>query len=400
MARKLEEGIIKAFCKFVEDTEIPDVFGIWIAMSMVSSALGRDCFIDQGYFVVYPNLYIVLVAGSALCRKSTAIGIGRGFIKKIEPRTHILSQKMTPEALIGSLSGMTAKDDTTLVDEAVGIIIVDELSTLIDRNAFKSGMISVLTKLFDCEDFPYETRGRGIELIRNPCVSILGGSTLHWIKESIPQVAIGGGFTSRVIFVFREKPYKIVPWPRVSSDNKKRADNIVHDLNEVSKMRGNFALSATALKKYEKEYVKFLSSNPFQNKPNLMGYAGRRMMLVLKLAMAASASVSDMRVIEEDDLRIAIEILKRAEKDMPRVVDTIAAEFVGDVANMVVDAIVVRGVITRPELVKASRHKLTVRQLDVIIDTLLEEEAIEVKLEEGVRCYSIRKQKLGRPAPA
>lgn len=392
MTRRLNEGIIKAFCKYVEDTEIPPVFAIWTAISTVSSALGRDCFIDQGHFVIYPNLYLVLVAGSAICRKSSAIMSGFGFIKKIKPAVHILSQKMTPEALIGSLSGMTAKDGANLIDEAVGILVVDELSTLVDKNAFKTGMIPLLTKLFDCQDFPYETRGRGVELVRNPCLSLLGGSTMHWIKESIPQVAIGGGFTSRIIFIYKDKTEKLVPWPKMSRANKERADDISRDLNDVAKMRGSMALSENALEIYKAEYENFMRNSPLRNNINLMGYAGRRMHILLKVSMTLSASFSDSRVIDEEDIKMATELMEYVERDMPKVLETISSEYVGDVCREVAEIILNRKAVSRSELVGAMRHRLTVRQLDVILDTLIAEELVTVVETEDGKSYVIKKQ--------
>lgn len=377
MARRLKSGIINAFCDYTKATEIPTIFSMWTAISTISAALGRDCFVDRGFFVVFPNLYVVLVAGSAACKKSSAIMLAYKLIEKIKPRVHILSQKMTPEALIGSLSGMTAKDSTLILDEAVGIIVVDELSTLIDRNAFKSGMISLLTKLFDCHDFPYETRGRGIELIKNPCLSILGGSTLHWIKASIPPEAVGGGFTSRVLFVFKDANEKIEAWPVVSEENRKRHDDIAHDINEVAKMRGSFGLTDEALDLFKDEYASFRNKSPLIRNPNLSGYAGRRDTLLLKICMVCSAAVDDRRVIDIDDMMMAIKALRLIEMDMPKVLQAISAEFVGDVCEQTLTIIMNSGGIPRPQLVKAMRQRLTVRQLDIILETLMEEGVVK-----------------------
>lgn len=381
MARKLKDGIINAFCDYTKSTEIPTIFSLWTAISTVSAALGRDCFVDRGFFVVFPNLYVVLVAGSAACKKSSAIMLAYKLIEKIKPRVHILSQKMTPEALIGSLSGMTAKDSTLILDEAVGILIVDELSTLIDRNAFKSGMISLLTKLFDCSDFPYETRGRGIELIKNPCLSILGGSTLHWIKASVPPESVGGGFTSRILFVFKDSNEKIEAWPIVSEENKRRHDDIVHDINEVAKMRGSFGLTDEALSMFKDEYAEFRHKSPLIRNANLSGYAGRRDTLLLKICMAVSASVDDRRVIDVGDMTQAIRALRMIELDMPQVLQAISSEFVGDVCEQTLKLIMQSGGISRPQLVKAMRQRLTVRQLDVIIETLTEEGVVKAVME-------------------
>ncbi len=385
MARRLKEGIINAFHKYCEypNTEIPGLFVLWVAISTISSVLGRDCFIDQGYFVVYPNLYVVLVAGSAWCKKSTAIMLSYNALKSMSNYVNILSQKMTPEALIGALSNLEAKDAKTIITDASGVAIVDELSTLIDMNSFKSGLISVLTKLYDCTDFEYMTRKMGIEYVRNSCISILGGSTIEWIRESVPKVAIGGGFTSRVVFVFQNEPSGDVAWPKLNEENQKRWEDIIHDLDEVAVMRGSFSLTPEALKLYELEYSRFKSDSVLATNRNLSGYAGRRHVTVLKVSMVMAASRNDKRLIEEHDVKNALIALSFVERAMPQVLQSISAEFVGNVCEEVLFAIVNRGTIPRSELISQMKNKLTSAQLDVIVTTLVEEKVVQVSEREG-----------------
>ena len=397
MARKLKDGILKSFYAYTENTEIPTIFSLWVGMSTISTCLGRDCFVDLGHFVIYPNMYIVLVAGSAKCRKSTAISTGRKMMEKVSPKIKMLSQKMTAEALIGALSGMTAESSTKIINEAEGIMVVDELATLIDKNAFTSGMIPVLTKLYDCDDFPYETRGRGVEDVRNPCLSMLGGSTIDWIKESIPAAAIGGGFTSRVVFVFKDNFDKLIPWPIMSDETKKLGETILHDLCEVAKMRGSFAVEDNARELYENEYRRFMKESDLFEDNNLAGYAGRRHITMLKVAMVISASVKDSRVINYDDMRIALDAMTMVENDMPRVLKAVRSEFVGDVSEEVITFLKKNGRTYRSTLVKKMAYKLSSQQLDTILSTLLEyrnpkgEMAVTVEKESGRTTYVYHK---------
>ena len=374
MKRKLPSGILQGVTEYCKDTEVPSIFALWAGISTISATLGRDCFVSQGHFVVYPNTYIVLVAGSAKCRKSTSINIASRFVESVSPKIKTLSQKMTPEALIGSLSGMMGGEEgsTIITAHAEGIAIVDEMATMIDSNAFKSGMIPILTKLYDCEDFQYETRGRGLEEVSNPCLSILAGSTLHWIKEAIPQVAIGGGFTSRVIFVYRDTVEKLIPWPTKNDTNDKVKADIIHDLNLVAKLRGPFAFDKEAKEIYSEEYVRFINNSDFYDNKNLAGYAGRRHILILKLSMIVSASERDTRVVDKDDVRVAIKILQSAEETMPNVLAQITSEPIGDVCEEVLYIIKHRKYVARKELLKLMKHKLVARDLDVIIDSLAE----------------------------
>lgn len=377
MARRLKGGILKGFLEFTKNTEIPERFSFWSGVSAISAILSRDAFVDMGYFTVYPNTYIVLVAGSARCHKSTAISVGTKFMKQSKKQVKIMSQKMTPEALISSLSGMASKDETTIVNTAEGIMVVDELATLIDKNAFNSGLIPVLTKLYDSDDFTYETKSRGIEHIQNPCLSLLGGSTIHWIKEAIPKVAIGGGFTSRVLFVFQESPEKLVAFPSMSSEEKAIRDDIINDLGDLENIRGEYVLTREAAKFYEDEYKRFVNESSLFEDKDLSGYAGRRDIMILKLAMISSASIKNDLVIDYDDIRIAKESLEVIESDMPRVLKSISNEFVGNVSEEVLSFIMKKGEVYRSTLVKKMTYKLTSQQLSVILDTLLEYENVK-----------------------
>ena len=114
MSRQLDEGILKAFCKYTQNTEIPSIYALWCAISTVSVSLGRDCFIDMGHYTIYPNLYIVLVAGSGKCKKSTSIGVAEYFLNRVTPEIRIFAQKATPEALIGALSKLKGDEENNI----------------------------------------------------------------------------------------------------------------------------------------------------------------------------------------------------------------------------------------------------------------------------------------------
>jgi hypothetical protein len=394
MARALNCSILEAIAEYTEDTEVPPIFSIWIGVSAVGSALGRNCFLDQGFFVIYPNTYIILVAGSAQCKKSTAINIAEDLLKEVKPKVNMLSQKMTPEALISALSGLSGEEGgTQVIPMAVGSAIVDELSTLIDKNSFKSGMIALLTDLYDARDFEYMTKSRGKELVKNPCLTLLGGSTLHWIKEAIPEVAVGGGFTSRILFIYKESNNKLVPWPVMTEENKKRRAAIIHDLCEVANMRGGFALDNNAMNLYKSEYVNFRTNSNLQENSALSGYSGRRNNTLLKLAMIISASRRSDKLITAEDLGIAIQMIRNAEEFMPHVLRAITSKDIGSVFEDIVRFIMYRKIVSRADLIKQFRSKMTAVELDVMMNTL-EEEGVVIKEVEGSKVkYIFNKNK-------
>jgi hypothetical protein len=392
MTRRLNEGIIQAICKYAEETEVPSIFALWSGIAAISAMLGRRCSIDYGHISVFPNLYIVLVAGSARCRKSTAINICDKFIRKVSNPPNMLSQKMTPEALIEALSSGNKMEEGNVILQAEGIAVVDELSTLIDKNAFKSGMIALLTRLYDCEDFEYRTRGKGIEKICNPCLTVYGGSTMEWIKEAIPKPAIGGGFTSRVVFVYLAKRERNIAWPFMSTENIKRIDDIVHDLSSISDMRGLFNITKDAKELFEYEYERFNNESDLIDSPGLSGYAGRRHMTLLKISTVISASRTDEREINKGDITVAINALERAEVSMPRVIRAIGATDTGELTEIVLNTIMKKRIINRSDLIKLLRHKITVMELDAILVGLLECKYVIRDTSKGMIRYAYNKE--------
>ena len=390
MQRRLKDGVIWEICKYCANTEVPAIFALWCGISAVSASLGRNVFTDQGHYTVYPNLYIVLVAGSGRCRKSTAIGIAEKFIRGVNPRITIFSQKATPEGLISALKDCEVEGESMVRSTSEGIIIADELSTLIDRSAF-NGMAQLLTTMFDSKDmFSYQTRSRGEEIICNACVSILGGSTIDWIRDSIPPNAIGGGFTARFVFVYRETQEKLFLWTKLSDENRERADNIIHDLNLISTMHGPFDYSQEARDECERIYQDFRRTNPLSQNKYLSGYASRRHTLLFKLAMVLSASVDNNRMINKEQVEMAQDILNRAEKDMPMILQAIASEGSGTLTSEVLGVIGRHHKISRVKLLSLMHHKLQAHELDRIIDTLTQSQEVFVKNEDKRIYYSCK----------
>lgn len=373
MSQRLENGFLRGFCKYLEETEVPSVFALWSAISTVAAVLGRDCFIDMGIFKIYPNLYTVLV-GEAASKKSTAISLSSKLLKQIEKPLNLLSQKMTPEALIQGLSeAPLQQEDQILSERAEGYALVSELSTLIDKNSFQNGMIALLTDLWDSPDtFEYRTRSRGKEICHNCCLNILGGSTIQWIKEAIPVVAIGGGFTSRVIFVYQPRSDKLVPFPEVTKEQKTLEKNLVEELEHISHLSGAFHLTPEAKAFYKKDYLEFNQHNEMFDDKHLAGYAGRRHILMLKLSLIISASKRDTRKIIETDLQIALKLLESVEVHLPRVLQAITSEQVGDTCEEVLMFIQKKKILSKSDLMTKFMKKIGRRELGAVLDTLLD----------------------------
>ena len=97
--RKLEDWL-SSYLIYTEKQESPEKLHFWVGLSVLSAALKRQVWIDKGYYKLYSNIYVLLVAESAMLRKSTAMDIGVKLVRDSVPDLYYISGSMTPEGLL------------------------------------------------------------------------------------------------------------------------------------------------------------------------------------------------------------------------------------------------------------------------------------------------------------
>jgi len=133
-------NFLRKFCVLLEDTEVPHTFAIWCGISSLLAMLERRVWIEQGIYTIYPNFYFVLIAGSGQ-KKSTAINLTDKLLRRVDTGPKIIAQMITPEGLINSIKIVRTDDAEAIAQETCGgIIIADELVTLIDKRTIEKGL--------------------------------------------------------------------------------------------------------------------------------------------------------------------------------------------------------------------------------------------------------------------
>ncbi|KKL03469.1 hypothetical protein LCGC14_2625850, partial [marine sediment metagenome] len=105
--RACKDSWLATYLEYTKNQESPTSFHQWVAMAVISTAIGRHIWLDRGYYTIYPNLFVILVAGSARCKKSSSINIGIQLLRKLKEPPMIFAQKITNEALIQALEDST-----------------------------------------------------------------------------------------------------------------------------------------------------------------------------------------------------------------------------------------------------------------------------------------------------
>lgn len=317
MPRKTKNWIT-AYLEYSENTEPPESFREWTAISMIAAALQRKCWIQIREKPTYPNMYIVLVAPPGLVRKSTAIEDGEMILESacIERGPHSLTKEALRQSLMESASTFTEIDregNAILHTHSSVTFWADEITNLFryDDRQF----INDMTTLYGCpNEFKSKTMLRGGETIQGVFVNILGATTPQTLKNALPYELIGGGLASRLMFVYEEKKGKTIPIPLPAAPEKR--DDLVHDLRQINGMQGKFKITSSFVEAYSKWYIEMDRNPPFKDNTHFANYVGRRPTHLWKLCMILSAATREDMIVDVGVFKLALNTLERVEKNM------------------------------------------------------------------------------------
>ena len=331
MKRKLDDWV-DSYLAYQKNTEPPDLYKEWVAYSVIASVLQRKCLLPWGDLTFYPNMYVVLVGPSGRCRKGTAMN----------PGEVLLHSSLT--------------------------IYSQELTVFLGYN--NMALMSDLTDWYDCRDrWTYRTKNMGTDDIIGVWVNLIGATTPELIQTTLPRDAIGGGLTSRIIFVYEDKKGKLVPAPFLSPREEQLREDLILDLERIGSMRGEFKITTGFLDKYVEWYVKQSSNPPFED-ARFSGYNERRANHLLKLCMILSASSSHSLAITEKEFDRAIGALKRVEKKMPMVFSGVGKSETSDVLSRVMLFVATKGETSFKEVLKNFYYDADKDAMTRIVGTL------------------------------
>lgn len=372
MPRKTKDWI-ESYLEYTANTEPPQLYHEWVAVSTLAAVLKRKCYLPWGpHLTFYPNLYIVLVGRSGKCKKGTAMGVGAAFLKHAGVK--LAAEAITREALIRELN--EASD--TQIDVETGkmdfhaslTVYSQELTVFLGYNNLQ--LMSDLTDWYDCRDrWTYRTKNVGTDEIVGVWVNLIGATTPDLIQTALPRDAIGGGLASRIIFVYEENKQKPVPFPFGDERTVALGENLQTDLADIAMLRGEFRVTRDFLSAWGKWYMAQEYDPPFKHNPNFEGYVNRRPNHILKLCVILSASSRDDKVIDSDTLARAIDLLERTEKKMGRTFSGYGSGARAEVTSRVMDFVAKERETTASALLRVFYSDVTnMEELNEIVSTL------------------------------
>lgn len=200
-------------------------------------------------------------------------------------------------------------------------LVASELGSLI--NLQDRDMVNLLIELWDGKK-AYEkiTKMSGNDTIEAPWINLQGCTTPHWIADNMPPSTIGGGLSSRCIFIYAEQKERYVAYVDevVDRNDAKTRFALIQDLEQIAMLCGPFIIEEAARAWGRRWYEGFWKDAQSRMDDQMLeGYAARKQTHLHKLAMVLSASRGASLRITAEDLQLANAMLEDVEQDMHKV---------------------------------------------------------------------------------
>lgn len=294
----------------------------WSAIGTVAGALRRRVWIDMKRFQWTPSFYIIFVGPPGIVAKSTTIDISTELLRQV-PGIKFGPNAVTWQALVTAFAAASESFEYNAEWHPMSplTLVASELGSLL--NLQDKDMINLLIELWDGKK-KYEkiTKMSGNDVIEAPWINLQAGTTPHWIADNMPQGMIGGGLSSRCVFIYADQKERYVAYvdEAVGSTDAALRLQLISDLEQIAMLCGPFTITKDARDWGRAWYESFWKDAASRMDDQMLeGYAARKQTHIHKVAMVLSASRSDSLVISIDDIQLANTMLEDLEKDMHRV---------------------------------------------------------------------------------
>ncbi len=391
----LERGDFLAdYQLYTSKQESPQCFHFWSGISIIAAVVGRNIWIDRGYYPLFTNHYTTLVSASALCRKTTAIEIALSILQEAQAmlreeglggdQTTIISGKITPEAFFRAMSSRGL--DTLHGEEEPEIdkndnksrplmLVSAELGMLLSNASIANGLIDIVTDIYTCPSYrEYPTKTAGLDIVHDAFVNFISATTPSWIAENITKGVFNQGFAGRNIFVYSNTPHCLNMWPDLSRTELEARQRLVAFVRDRGLLLGQMKVTEGAEQLTEDWYNS--RKEKLDDDRLAGGFFGREHEHLLKLAMVLAIIRSRELLLRKCDILLAMKHLNAAKSDMPGAFKDVAFQDEVREVRIVENLLKEFKELTRRELVQKVYYRMDADTLDKSIGELIKADKV------------------------
>ncbi len=301
VAKTAPMTFVDLYMQHTKHYESPGSFWKWSAYTTIGAILRDNCFRRLGDVRIFPNVYTLLVADSAVHRKGHPVKLCEELVKSVK-NTKLISGRASIQGILDELArGETDKKTGKVTSGGAGLFCAGELSAGIvnDPEAIK-----IMTDIYDFKDeYTSRLRGSGVFRIKNVCFSMIAASNEELLRDVYDGKAIFGGLLGRTFLV---RPNEFRPGNSLFNvrDQSESFKIMLEILTGFSKLEGEFEITNGAESAYDDWYIPFRKS--YEHKSDRSGISGRIHTSVLKLAMILAVNRTGKLLVEKEHIKEAI----------------------------------------------------------------------------------------------
>jgi hypothetical protein len=254
-------------------------------------------------------------------------------------------------------------------------IISKEFESFLGQRGENTKMLVLLTDLFDCQEVPwkYRTKNSGSNSIPSVFLNILGATTPDSLASCLPPSAIGGGLTSRIMFIWSSTKTKKIAIPTITDKIRKLREYLIHDLTIMSRMVGNFEFTQEAVESWTSWYESYdeTSTSRICCDPSFNGWYSRKPLYIQKIAQILSAAESGTMTLEWKYLDAAIREVETVELAMGKTFTAIGKSTIAVETELVMSIIKNHKSISEKALMQMVWRDIDKTKLDSVVATVL-----------------------------
>lgn len=390
MPRRLSNWL-DSYVQYASISEAPKIFHFWAGVSAIAGALRRHVWFDQIKFQWTPNFYIIFVAPPGIATKSTTADGSMDLLREV-PGIKFGPDEVTWQSLVVSFSESFEEfpiDDTYYPQSPI-TILSSEFGMYMDFKDTK--MVNLHITLWDGRArFDKQTKGSGKDMVNSPWINLIACTTPQWIASSMDANTIGGGFTSRCIFVYGEKKERPIAYLEdvVNFDYGGLKEALIHDLEWISqKLLGKYTLTPEA-KVWGTAWYKDLWSRVYSldNEDWVNNYISRKQAHMHKLAMVLAASQRDELIITLEDLQTADDMLLSTEEQAHKVFSKVGRSEESRQSAELLEVVQRKGVVTYKELYRLSQMYFPdAKNFEGILKSFIQAGQLQLFAKDGEAC--------------
>ena len=296
------------YCEFLEkyrvytaNTETPEIIHLWVGLSTLAGACEKRLWIDRGYFKLYFNLYVAIVAPPGVCAKSSSINLGRDILKTVG--FNVFEDSVLKEEIIKEMCELEkcVEFDGKQFFHSSITYIASELNVLLSSGV---DMVKFLVNIWDKDDLlVYKTKNSGIYEVNHPFFNLISAAVPEWFSNNIASDMNSTGFLARIIIVYEDEKRKKVPDPTPTREQLQAKKEATEIIAQIGDMFGKVTLTKQAEKYYHDWYM--AQDVDVTLDYRLTGYLERKV-------KTHSLKIAGLMAIGDDRTEIAVKDLERS----------------------------------------------------------------------------------------